>query len=140
SEREAMYEPHLVEVVALGKGRGRRDPALRIARDGSQVLHVGREKEPAVVDPERVRRIREEAEFHPWAYLILVSRKRGVVVVDAHAGAELPLVRGRDRRLGVDSHVAPLQGGVRGGPGAPPVADRGEILVPAGVRREPPGL
>src|SRR5258707_735917 len=80
-------------VVALGQGRGCRDSPLRIARNGPQIFDVRGEEQAAVIDEERVRRVREEAELHSWAHLMLVAGKRGVVIVEPHARAQLPLVR-----------------------------------------------
>src|SRR2546430_14576974 len=105
-----------VEIVALGEGWSRGDSALCIARDGPQVLHVGGEKQPAVIDPERVRGVGEQAELHPRAHLMLIAGERRVVVVEPHAGADLPVVRRRDRRLGVDPYVAAFQDGGVGVP------------------------
>src|SRR2546422_4819741 len=54
---------------------------------------------------------RSEAELDPGTDLVLVARERRVVIVEAHAGAELPPVGGRDRRLSVRSeeHTSELQ-------------------------------
>src|SRR5437870_5708953 len=82
--------PDLVKVVALWQGRGRYDAALGIAGDGAQVLDVGGEEQPAVVDPKRVCRVREEAQLHSWAHLMLVAGERGVMVVKSHARTQLP--------------------------------------------------
>src|SRR6266566_10147199 len=65
---EAMHVPDLVKIVPLRKGGRRDDAALRIARDGAQVLDVRGEEQPAVVDPKRVPGIGEEAELHPRAH------------------------------------------------------------------------
>src|SRR2546426_7081603 len=98
-----MYVPHFVEVVTLGQGRGGHDAAVGYAGDGAQVFDVRGDEQAAVIHPERIRRVREEAQLHTWADLVLVPRERGVVVVEPHAGAELPFVRGRDRRLSIDA-------------------------------------
>src|SRR5207249_8181122 len=104
-EGEAMHIPDLVEVVALGQGRGCRDSPLRIARNGPQIFDVRGEEQAAVIDEERVRRVREEAELHSWAHLMLVACERSTVIVEPYARTELPFVRGCDRGLRVDADV-----------------------------------
>src|SRR5207248_11020319 len=86
-EGETMHVPDFVEIVPLGQGRGRGDAALRIARDGAQVLDVRGQEQPAVVHPERVPGIGEEAELHPRAQLMPGSRERGGVVGESYAAA-----------------------------------------------------
>src|SRR6266699_3444649 len=105
AEGEAMDVPDLIEVVALGQGGSGYDAALGVARDGAQVLDVGGEEQPAVVDPKRVGRVRKEAELHSRAHLMLVAGKRGVVVVEPYAGPQLPFVRGREGGLRVYAAV-----------------------------------
>src|SRR6267154_183427 len=100
-EGEAMHVPDLVEVVALGQGWGCRDSPLRIARNSPKIFDVRGEEQTAVIDEEPVRRVREEAELHSWAHLMLVPGERGVVIVEPHARTQLPFVRGRDRGLRV---------------------------------------
>src|SRR6266550_3922526 len=135
-----MDVPDLVEVVALGQGGSGYDAALGVARDGAQVLDVGGEEQPSVVDPKRVRRVREEAELHPRAHLMLVAGKRGVVVVEPHAGPQLPFVRGRDGGLRVYADVTAPESRVRRRPGAARGSDRREVFVPPGQRRQHAGL
>ena len=71
---------------------------------------------------------------------MLIACERRAVVIEPHTGADLPVVRRRDRRLGVDPHVAAFQVGAGRGPGAARVRDRGEVLVPARIRGEYAGL
>src|SRR5947208_126780 len=93
------------------------------------------EKPPAVVDPKRVCRVREEAQLHSWAHLMLVAGERGVMVVKSHARTQLPFVRGCDRGLRVYADVAALEVRGRGGPGVARGGDRRKVLVPPGQRR-----
>ena len=135
-----MHVLDLVEVVTLGEGWSRCYAALRIARNGPQIFDVRGQEQAAVVDPKRVRGVGEHAQLHPRAHLMLIARERRVVVIEPHTGADLPVVRRRDRRLGVDPHVAAFQVGAGRGPGAARVRDRGEVLVPARIRGEYAGL
>src|SRR2546428_13236179 len=94
AEGEAMHVPDLVEVVALGQGRGCRDSPLRIARNGPQIFDVRGEEQTAVIDVERVSRVREERKLHSRAHWMLVPGKWGVVHVEQLAPTDRQFVRG----------------------------------------------
>src|SRR5207249_64075 len=76
----------------------------------------------------------------PGIVLSSIPGELRVVVVEPHAGPQLPFVRGRDGGLRVYADVTAPKSRVRRGPGTARGVDRREVFVPPGQRRQHAGL
>src|SRR6185312_13351656 len=115
--RKLGYEPkwkavdisRLVKVVPLRQRGCGNDALLRNTRDSAEILDVGRNEEPPIVQVECVARVREEVKPDAWAQLRLRSGERRSMRVVAHACPDFESLNWRVRGLGVSTDIVPLE-------------------------------
>src|SRR6266404_4183586 len=100
-----MNESGFEKMIALREGRLGYGTALSDACNRSQILDVGRKKQPAVIEVNRICGIREKVQANARTHLSFRSGERCVVCIIAHSGSNLELLRGRICKLAVESSV-----------------------------------